>query len=147
MQSPEIEQRMSNDHDQRTEDELRSLLALAYEIQASLEGARRRLAMLRITELVIAVLLLGGSTSILVAESSSVARAISASLIVGSAVVAAGVEVVLVRPLRREIRRQDRALHEVVNLLRELERFIAEDRSWSTFQRAELRTRLALFPL
>ncbi len=147
MQSLEIEQHTSNDHDQRTNDELRSLLAPAYEIQASLEGARRRLAMLRITELVVAVLLLGGSSSILVAESYNAARAISASLIVGCAVVAVGAEVVLVRPLHREIRRQDRALHEVVNLIRELERFIAEDRSWSTFQRAELRTRLALFPL
>ena len=138
---------MSSDHDERTDDELRRLLALAYEIQASWEAARRRLGMVRLAELVVAVLVLGGSTSILVAERSSAAIAISASLVWGCAVVLAGVELVLVRPLLRDIRRQDRALHEVVNLLRELERFIAEERSWSAFQRAELRARLALFPL
>lgn len=147
MQSPKIDRRMTTDPEHRNDEELRDLLTLAYEIQASYNAARRRLAVYRVAGLVMAVLVIGASITVLAAADSGVALAAATSLLGGYVVVLVGVELALVRPLRWEIRSQDRALHEVVNLLRELERYIADDHGWSTYQRAELRTRLALFPL
>lgn len=128
-----------------TEEEMRHLLDLADDLQAKLDQELTRVSSVRVIAVV------GFICTALAFAVFAALRGTSDLLVVGAAGVGAAVMVafltqtLLSRPLTMRAHRDERALSEVVRILRESLGVVEHQNNWSAFRRAEFRVRLARF--
>jgi len=122
--------------------ELRRLLDLADEIQTKYDLATRRKSELFAREVVAVI--------IGVVSAGVVATTLSLGLVMGAGILAGVLGIlVLEETLRSRLQRQadqeERALGEVISIVREVEMAMAYEEDWSPLERAEFRIRLSRF--
>jgi hypothetical protein len=122
--------------------ELRRLLDLAEEIQAKYESAARRRSDMFAQEVVVG--LTGIVSSGVIATSLNFGLPIGLGLLVGVIGFLFLAETVRAR-LQRRVDQEERALGEVVAIVREVEMAMAHEEDWSPLERAEFRIRLSRF--
>ncbi len=122
------------------------LLKLADELQDKCDHSAQRVLLYRAVE-VTAVAALVATVGMLFLVNSDVDRAMGHGLLalLFGLLYAAGVEFQLVSRVRRRLRRDERALSAVVELLRETERSFAEQNHLSRLERARLKLEMSRF--
>jgi formate hydrogenlyase subunit 3/multisubunit Na+/H+ antiporter MnhD subunit len=133
--------------------DLEGLLKLAEELQEKYEYASRRISWGRLGQVGSTVLVFFASTWF-VYKSSLTQGSLNGnflfivSIIVFSIAIVGNIllyEFSIIQPAKRRIKRDVRALAEVVELLRETESVITKAEDWSALERAEFRIRLSRF--
>ncbi len=79
--------------------------------------------------------------------SAALALALALMAAIATVVFMLAVQIMLVRPLRPQIRRDERAMIELVDMLRELTPHLSRREQWSDVRRLLVRTRLERFPV
>ena len=130
------------DRSREVTSELRRLLDLAEGIQAKYESATRRRNEIFAQEVIVAVI--GAIGAGIVGNTLNWGRPLALGLLVGAAGFVAFMEITRGR-LSRQAVHEERALEEVVSIVREVETAMARDEDWSPLERAEFRIRLSRF--
>jgi hypothetical protein len=119
-------------------DELRRLLDLAEEVQERYELIQRRILAMRAVQLSVFVV-----TAVALYFSRAAGLTDASWIVPIGFTYLAGIELIIRRRLEQRLRRELRAMQEVVELLRETER--SQARGMNALDRAEFRIRLSRF--
>lgn len=133
-----------------TPEDLEKLLAFAEKLQANYEESRERGTRFRLTAFMFATMLLAGSILYIVTSDVSNFRSLAESIGFAGVLLASVMFVfgiVLAEPYLARSRREQRALNEVIQLIRETESAIATKGQSSALQRAQFRIRLSRFDI
>ena len=128
-----------------TEEELRSLLELADELQVTLDQEVTRASSTWLIAVGGAILAVAAVVIVAVLEGGLAVAVVAPVLVAAAAGYGSLAQIFIRRPLLRRARRDERALSEVVRLLRESLGVIERRDDWSSFKRAEFRIRMARF--
>jgi hypothetical protein len=115
---------------------------------SALHVMRRAVGRIRIGQVGSAVAALLASAALL--SSGADVGAVVAAVVLGvflAAVLSASLQLLLIEPLMPRIRRDERAMIELVDTLRELFPHLARREKWSELRRYLVRTRLEQFPV
>lgn len=128
--------------------EMETLLDLAEELHEKSERAASRIARFRLMELLLGTLSIAAFAGFLdpILGSDRIFLTVRITAAITFCYIGL-VEVVMTRRLVGRRRRDLRALYEIVDILREVERAMADRGRWSHLQRAKFRIRLSRFDI